>query len=56
MELRDKLKKLVNAYGVSGNEYEVSAIAAELLRPYVDEVDVDGFGNEIGRASCRERV
>ena len=32
MELRDKLKKLVNAYGVSGNEYDVSAIAAELLR------------------------
>ncbi|HIU44337.1 MAG TPA: M42 family peptidase [Candidatus Ventrousia excrementavium] len=52
MELRDKLKKLVNAYGVSGNEYDVSAIAAELLRPYVDEVDVDGFGNVTGIRRC----
>lgn len=52
MELRDKMKKLVNAYGVSGCEYEVSAIAAELLRPYVDKVDVDGFGNVTGIRSC----
>lgn len=52
MELQDKLKKLVNAYGVSGNEYEVSAIAADLLRPYVDEVSVDGFGNVTGIRRC----
>lgn len=52
MELRDKLKKLVNAYGVSGDEYRVSDIAAELLRPYVDEVNVDGFGNVTGIRRC----
>ena len=48
LELRDKLKQLVNAYGVSGNEYEASAVALELLRPLVDEVSMDGF--ELGRA------
>ena len=30
----------------------MSAIAAELLRPYVDEVDVDGFGNVTGIRRC----
>lgn len=52
MELKDKLKKLVNAYGVSGQEFEVSAIAAELLSPLVDKVEVDGFGNVTGYRSC----
>lgn len=52
LELKDKLKKLVNAYGVSGQEFAVSAIAAELLSPLVDKVDIDGFGNVTGYRSC----
>ena len=52
LELKDKIKRLTNAMGVSGDEYEVSNIAAELLAPYVDSVEVDPFGNVIGYKSC----
>lgn len=52
MELKDKIKRLTNAYGVSGDEFRVSEIAAELLRPYVDRVETDRFGNVTGYRSC----
>ena len=52
MELKDKIKRLTNAYGVSGDEFRVSKIAAELLEPYVDKVDIDRFGNVTGYKSC----
>lgn len=52
MELKDKIMRLTNAFGVSGDEYEVSKIACELLAPYVDTAEVDKFGNVIGRKSC----
>ena len=52
MELKDKIKRLTNAYGVSGDEFRVSEIAAELLRPYVDKVEIDRFGNVTGYRSC----
>ena len=52
MELKDKIKRLTNAYGVSGDEFRVSEIAAELLKPYVDKVGIDRFGNVTGYKSC----
>lgn len=38
--------------GLSGWEGEASRAAQELLRPYMDTVEVDRFGNLIGRKSC----
>jgi putative aminopeptidase FrvX len=52
LELKDKIKRLTNAYGVSGDEFRVSEIAAELLKPYVDKVGIDRFGNVTGYKSC----
>jgi len=52
LELKDKVKLLTNAYGVSGDEFRVSKIAADLLRPYVDRVEIDEFGNVSGYKSC----
>ncbi|MBQ9535101.1 MAG: M20/M25/M40 family metallo-hydrolase [Clostridia bacterium] len=53
MELKDKIKRLTNAYGVSGDERrEISPIAAELMKPYVDKVEIDEFGNVIGYKKC----
>lgn len=36
MELVNTIKSLTDRYGVSGDEFGVSAQAAELLRPYMD--------------------
>ena len=52
MTLKEKIKTLGNAYGVSGDEFAVAKIAAELLTPYVDSVDIDKFGNVTGYKSC----
>ena len=52
MTLKDKIKTLGNAYGVSGDEFAVAKIAAELLEPYVDRVEIDEFGNVSGYKSC----
>ncbi|MBQ2865130.1 MAG: M42 family peptidase [Clostridia bacterium] len=52
MELVDKIKRLTSEFGVSGDEKRVSAIAAELLREYTDEVQIDEFGNVTGFLSC----
>lgn len=52
MELKEKIKLLTRAYGVSGDEFAVSKIAAELMAPYVDRVEIDDFGNVTGYRSC----
>ena len=52
MELNEKIKLLTRAYGVSGDEFAVSKIAAELMAPYVDRVEIDDFGNVTGYRSC----
>ena len=48
MELKDKMKTLLNAYGVSGEEMGVSRIAAQMLEGLVDQVEIDTFGNVTG--------
>ena len=52
MTLADKIKKLTNAYGVSGDEFRVAKIAAELMAPYCDRVETDDFGNVFGYRDC----
>ena len=52
MTFTENLKRLVNAYGVSGDEFKAAEIAAEILTPYVDKVDIDKFGNVTGYKSC----
>ena len=52
MELLETIRSLTDVYGVSGDEFGVSAVAAELLKPYVDKVEIDKLGNVIGYRSC----
>ncbi len=52
MELKDKVKALSNARGVSGDEHRISELVCDLMRPYVDSVHVDDFGNVTGYRSC----
>ena len=52
MTFTENLKRLVNVYGVSGDEFKAAEIAAEILTPYVDKVDIDKFGNVTGYKSC----
>ena len=51
-KLIEETMQLSNLYGISGWETDVAKAAADLLRPYMDEVEVDRFGNLIGRKSC----
>lgn len=47
------LKKLINSYGVSGNEGEVRELIKKEIGKYVDEVYVDKFGNLIAHKKGR---
>ncbi len=47
MDLTNILKELCDASGVSGAECEASAVAAKMLKPYVEEVQIDSFNNVI---------
>lgn len=48
MELKNTMKRLCDAHGVSGNEYSVSIVAKEILAPLMDRVSIDEFGNVSG--------
>lgn len=50
--LRELLSALSPLTGPSGFERPVALRAAELLRPYVDEVSIDRMGNLIGVRRC----
>ena len=52
MYIRNALKRLCALGGPSGFERPVAAVAAELLRPLVDEVSIDRLGNVIGVKRC----
>ena len=41
------LQKLINAFGPSGNETAVRSLIMKEIKPYVDKMRVDGFGNLI---------
>ena len=46
-EMRELLKKLAEAHGVSGYEGEIREIVEAEIKPYVDEIQTDGLGNLI---------
>ena len=46
-EMRELLKKLAEAHGVSGYEGEIREIVEAEIKPYVDEIRTDGLGNLI---------
>jgi len=46
-KMRNLLEKLANAHGISGYEGNVRDIIKKEVKPYVDEVRVDKFGNLI---------
>ena len=48
MDIRATLKTLTEKVGVSGDEFAASNAAAELLRQYAEDVEVDAFGNVTG--------
>lgn len=48
MDLKQTLSKLSEAAGPSGFEHKLGDLAAELLRPLVDEVSTDALGNTFG--------
>lgn len=47
-----KLASLSGAFGVSGCEEEVASLAAELLAPYMDRVEIDTMHNVSGYKAC----
>lgn len=52
MDIQAALKQLCAAPGPSGFEQPVAAIAAQLLRPLMDEVYIDRLGSVIGVKRC----
>lgn len=51
MDLMNDLTRLVEAFGPSGCEMEISQVIEELAKPYVDEISRDTLGNLI----CRKK-
>ncbi len=49
MDLMKDLTRLVDAFGPSGCENEISQVIEELAKPYVDEISRDTLGNLICR-------
>ena len=47
MELKEVLKELTDAWGVSGYEEAAAEVAVRHMKPYCDEVAVDKMGNVI---------
>lgn len=47
MELKEILKELTQASGISGYEAGAAAVAAEHLKPFSDEVGIDKVGNVV---------
>ena len=47
MSLSENLEKLSNACGVTGNETPVRELLIQLIKPYVDEINIDRLENVI---------
>lgn len=48
MTLQEKIKLICDAYGVSGDEFAVSPLVADILKEYCDKVEIDEMGNCVG--------
>ncbi len=55
MDVREALKTLTGQTAPSGYEKPAVDVARELLKPYVDEVWVDRFGNLVGVRRCGKK-
>ncbi len=53
-ELKELLKKLAEAHGISGYEGEIRAIVEVELEDYVDEITIDKLGNLIAMKSGKK--
>ncbi len=45
--MQETLKKVTQAFGVSGNEEDIREIITTEIKKYVDEIKVDAMGNLI---------
>ncbi len=52
MNIKQTLRLLTEAAGVSGDEREASAVALKLLKEYAPDAEIDPFGNVTGIISC----
>ena len=52
MDYKETLEQLCALPGPSGFERPVASAAAELLRPYMDEVQIDRMGSVVGMRRC----
>lgn len=48
MNVKEVIRQLTHLYGVSGDEFRVSRLAAQLMEPLCDRVEIDDFGNVCG--------
>lgn len=46
--MKETIRQLTHLYGVSGDEFRVSKLAAEMMKPLCDRVEIDDFGNVYG--------
>ena len=49
MDIQATLERLSGLQGPSGYEHPVAEAAVDLMRPLLDEANVDRFGNAVGR-------
>ena len=52
MDIQATLERLSGLQGPSGYEHPVAEAAVELMRPLLDEANVDRFGNAVGVRLC----
>jgi len=55
MDIRNALERLCSVGAPSGFEHPAAEVAAELLRPLMDEVSIDRMGNVIGVKRCGKK-
>ena len=52
LDIQNALERLCSQCAPSGFERPAAEVAAELLRPFVDEVSIDRMGNVVGVRRC----
>ena len=52
LDIRNTMERLCSQCAPSGFEQPAAETAAELLRPFVDEVSIDRMGNVVGVRRC----
>ncbi|MDR2156445.1 MAG: hypothetical protein LBO81_01495 [Clostridiales Family XIII bacterium] len=52
MDVKETLKQLTNVLGGSGDEFRASALFADLIRPFADEIETDSYANVTAFKRC----